>query len=143
YNKMAISDLEKRQPNIGWTDFIQHMGAQTDSIDVGQPAYYDKLNGLLKTVPIDNWKLYLKANTIDAYAMDLSKSFVDADFEFSKVLSGQAVQKSRGEKMASAVDNYLGEALGQLYVRKYFPESAKKRMSDLVKSLQKAYAIRV
>lgn len=143
YNKMAISDLEKRQPNIGWTDFIQHMGAQTDSIDVGQPAYYDKLNGLLKTVPIDNWKLYLKANTIDAYATDLSKSFVDADFEFSKVLSGQAVQKSRGEKMASAVDNYLGEALGQLYVRKYFPESAKKRMLDLVNNLQKAYAKRI
>lgn len=143
YNMMAVTDLEKSQPNIGWTDFLQHLGAQTDSIDVGQPAYYDKLNELLKTIPIDNWKLYLKANAIDAYATDLSKPFVDADFEFAKVISGQAVQKSRGERMASAVDNYLGEALGQLYVKKYFPEDAKKRMLDLVNNLQKAYATRI
>jgi putative endopeptidase len=143
YNKMAIKDLKKRQPNIGWNDFINHLGAKTDSIDVGQPAYYDKLNTLLKTIPIANWKLYLKANAIEGYAADLSKPFVDAAFEFTKVISGQAVQKSRGEIMASAVDNYLGEALGQLYVKKYFPESAKKRMLDLVNNVQKAYAIRI
>jgi putative endopeptidase len=143
YNKMAIKDLKKRQPNIGWNDFINHLGAKTDSIDVGQPAYYDKLNTLLKTIPIANWKLYLKANAIEGYAADLSKPFVDAAFEFTKVISGQAVQKSRGEIMSSAVDNYLGEALGQLYVKKYFPESAKKRMLDLVNNVQKAYAIRI
>lgn len=143
YNKMAIKDLEKRQPNIGWNDFINHLGAKTDSIDVGQPAYYDKLNTLLKTIPTANWKLYLKANAIEEYATDLSKPFVDAAFEFTKVISGQAVQKSRGEIMASAVDNYLGEALGQLYVKKYFPESAKKRMLDLVNNVQKAYEIRI
>lgn len=143
YNMMAVTDLEKTQPNIGWADFLQHLGAQTDSIDVGQPAYYLKLNELLKSIPIDNWKLYLKANAIDGYAADLSKPFVDAAFEFTKVISGQAVQKSRGEKMASTVDNYLGEALGQLYVKKYFPEDAKKRMLDLVNNVQKAYAIRI
>jgi putative endopeptidase len=122
---------------------MQRLGAQTDSIDVGQPAYYDKLNELLNTIPIQNWKLYLKANTIGGYAPDLSKPFVDAEFEYTKVISGQAVQKSRGEKMASAVDNYLGEALGQLYVKKYFPEDAKKRMLDLVNNMQKAYATRI
>jgi putative endopeptidase len=143
YNMMAIKDLEKREPNIGWNNFINHLGAKTDSIDIGQPAYYEKLNTLLKTVPIANWKLYLKANAIEGYATDLSKPFVDAAFEFTKVISGQAVQKSRGEIMASAVDNYLGEALGQLYVKKYFPESAKKRMLDLVNNVQKAYAIRI
>ena len=58
----------------------------------------------------------------------LSKPFVDAAFELNKVLTGQAVQKTRGEKMASAVDQSLGEALGQLYVKKYFTEDAKKRM---------------
>ena len=143
YNKMAVTVLQKRQPNIGWNDFLLHLGAQTDSIDVGQPAYYDKLNSLLKTVPISTWKLYLKANTLEGYATDLSKPFVDAAFEFTKVISGQAVQKSRGEIMASAVDNYLGEALGQLYVKKYFTEDAKKRMLDLVNNVQKAYAIRI
>jgi putative endopeptidase len=143
YNKMAVTDLVKRHPNIGWSTLLTNLGAQTDSIDVGQPAYYDALNTLLKTIPINNWKVYLKANAIERYADDLSKPFVDAAFEYTKVLSGQAVQKSRGEKMASAVDNYLGEALGQLYVKKYFSEEAKKRMLVLVNNLQKAYAVRI
>jgi putative endopeptidase len=143
YNKMAVTDLEEKHPNIGWANLLSNLGAQTDSIDVGQPAYYDALNGLLKAIPINNWKAYLKANSIANYADDLSKDFVNASFEFTKVLSGQAVQKTRGEKMASAVDNYLGEALGQLYVKKYFPEDAKKRMLELVNNIQKAYSVRI
>lgn len=143
YNMMAISDLEKSQPNIEWSTFLRNLGAQTDSIDVAQPAYYDKLNSLLKTVPLKNWKLYLKAKTIRNYAGDLSKPFVDANFNFNKVISGQAVQKTRGEIMATAVDNYLGEALGQLYVKKYFSEAAKKRMAVLVNNVQNAYAARI
>ena len=143
YNKMAVTDLARRQPNIGWVDLLPNLGAPTDSVDLRQPAYYDTLNTLLKTIPIQNWKVYLKAYSINSYADDLSKPFVDAEFEYTKVLSGQAVQKSRGEKMASAVDNYLGEALGQLYVKKYFSEDAKKRMLVLVNNLQKAYAARI
>ncbi|KAF2510142.1 M13 family metallopeptidase [Flavobacterium zhairuonense] len=143
YNKTAVADLAKRHPNIDWTTFLNNLGAKTDFINVGQPAYYDALNKLLKTIPINNWKIYLKANSIERYADDLSKPFVDASFEYTKVLSGQAVQKSRGEKMANVVDNYLGEALGELYVKKYFSEDAKKRMLVLVNNLQKAYAKRI
>jgi putative endopeptidase len=143
YNKMAVTNLVKRHPNINWTTFLNNLGAKTDSINVSQPAYYDALNKLLKTIPIANWKIYLKANSIERYADDLSKPFVDASFEYTKVLSGQAVQKSRGEKMANVVDNYLGEALGELYVKKYFSEDAKKRMLVLLNNLQKAYAKRI
>ena len=143
YNKMAVAALAKRNPNIDWTTFLNNLGAKTDSINVGQPAYYDALNKLLKSIPINNWKIYLKANSLERYADDLSKPFVDATFEYTKVLSGQAVQKSRGEKMANAVDTYLGEALGELYVKKYFSEDAKKRMLILVNNLQKAYAKRI
>lgn len=143
YNKMAIATLTKRHPNIGWLNVLNHLGANTDSIDVGQPAYYDKLNAVLKSISINDWKIYLKAYSINNYANELSKPFVDAAFELNKVLSGQAVQKSRGEKMASAVDQSLGEALGQLYVKKYFTEDAKKRTLDLVNNLQKAFAVRI
>lgn len=143
YNKMAVAALAKRNPNIDWTTFLNNLGAKTDSINVGQPAYYDALNKLLKSIPINNWKIYLKANSLERYADDLSKPFVDASFEYTKVLSGQAVQKSRGEIMANAVDTYLGEALGELYVKKYFSEDAKKRMLILVNNLQKAYAKRI
>ncbi|WP_115889575.1 M13 family metallopeptidase [Flavobacterium cutihirudinis] len=143
YNKIAVADLVKRHPNIDWTTFLNNLGAKTDFINVGQLAYYDALNKLLKTIPINNWKIYLKANSIERYADDLSKPFVDASFEYTKVLSGQAVQKTRGEKMANAVDTYLGEALGELYVKKYFSEDAKKRMLVLVNNLQKAYGKRI
>lgn len=143
YNKIAVTDLEKRQPNIGWMSLLNDLGAKTDSIDVGQPAYYDKLNAVLKSIPINDWKVYLKANSISNYANDLSKPFVDVAFDFTKALSGQAVQKTRGEIMASAVDGTLGQALGQLYVKKYFPEEAKQRMLELVNNLQKAFAARI
>jgi len=143
YNKMALTDLAKRHSNINWTTFLNNLGAKTDSVNVGQPAYYDALNKLLKTIPVNNWKIYLKANSLERYADDLSKSFADASFEYTKVLSGQAVQKSRGEKMANVVDTYLGDALGELYVKKYFSEDAKKRMLTLVNNLQKAYAKRI
>ena len=143
YNKMPVADLAKKQPNIGWTTLLDNLGAKTDSIDVSQPAYYDKLNELLKSVPINDWKVYLKAYSLSNYANVLSKPFVDAVFEFSKVVSGQEVQKSRGEIMASGVDKSLGEALGQLYVKKYFSEDAKKRMLELVNNLQKAFEVRI
>lgn len=143
YNKIAVTDLVKRHPNIDWTTFLNNLGAKTDFINVGQPAYYDAVNKLLKTIPINNWKIYLKANSLERYADDLSKPFADASFEYTKVLSGQAVQKTRGEKMANVLDNNLGEALAELYVKKYFSEDAKKRMLVLVNNLQKAYAKRI
>jgi len=143
YNKMSVADLAKRQPNIAWVNVLDILGAKTDSIDVAQPAYYDKLNALLKSVPLSDWKIYLHASSISNYANVLSKPFVDAAFEFNKVLSGQAVQKSRGEIMANNVDRALGQALGQLYVKKYFPEAAKKRALELVNNLQKALAVRI
>ena len=143
YNKMAVSELIKKQPNIGWQNVLNDLGAKTDTIDVGQPAYYDKLNTALKTIPLTDWKTYLRAYAISNYADVLSQPFVDASFEFNKVLTGQAVQKTRGEKMAGMVDNSLGEALGQLYVKKYFGDDAKKRVLELVNNLQKAMAARM
>jgi putative endopeptidase len=143
YNKMAVSMLIKKHPNIGWQNVLKDLGAKTDSIDVAQPAYYDKLNTALKSIPLGYWKIYLKAYTISNYAELLSQPFVDASFELNKVISGQSVQKTRGEKMASSVDQQLGGALGQLYVKKYFTEDAKKRVLDLVNNLQKALAARI
>jgi len=143
YHKMSVAQLEKMHPQIGWGTVLTNLGAKVDTVDVAQPAYYDKLNAALKSIPVKDWKVYLKASSIGSYTDVLSQPFVDASFEFTKVLSGQAVQKSRGEKMASAVDGALGEALGQLYVKRYFPESAKTRMLDLVNNLQKAFAARM
>jgi putative endopeptidase len=143
YNKAAIAAISKKQPNLEWMTLTENLSAKTDSIDMSQTAYYDKLNSLLKSISINDWKIYLTAQTLENYADFLSKPFVDAAFEFSKVLSGEASQKSRRQIMTAGVDALLGQALGQLYVKKYFNEAAKNRVLALVNNLQKAFENRI
>jgi len=143
YNKVAVAAINIAQADMGWATLLANLGAKTDSIDVPQPAYFEKLNVMLKAIPINDWKIYLKANTLGNYAETLSQPFIDASFEFSKVLSGQAVQRSRRQVMTENVDNYLGQALGQLYVKRYFNEDSKKRVLILVNNLQKSFENRI
>lgn len=143
YHKVAVAAINKSQPNIRWDALLADMGAKTDSLDMAQPAYYDKLNTLLTSIPLNDWKTYLKAITLENYADALSKPFTDASFALTKVLSGQAVQKTRAQIMVQNVDALLGEALGQLYVKRYFNEDAKKRVLALVNNLQKAFENRI
>ena len=143
FNKTTVAAIGKTQPNLGWGTLLADLDAKTDSIDLAQPAYYDKLNALLKSISVNDWKIYLKAGTLENYATALSKPFVDASFELTKVLSGQAVQKSRRQIMTENVDRLLGQALGQLYVKRYFNEDARKRVLDLVNNLQKSFENRI
>jgi putative endopeptidase len=143
YNKLAVSAISKKHPNINWTTLLNDLEAKVDSVNMGQPAYYDKLNAMLKSVPIQDWKIYLKANALTSYSNWLSKPFADASFEYAKILTGQATRKSRAEEMTEVIDGSLGHALAQLYVKKYFPEEAKKRMTVLVDNLKKAFEARV
>lgn len=143
YNKLAVADIAKRQPNLNWITLFADLGVEIDSVNMQQPAYYDQLSTMLKSVSIADWKVYLKAKTLTRYAGLLSKPFSNAAFEYSKVLSGQAVRKPRAEEMTEAVDRSLGHALAQLYVKKYFPEEAKKRMRVLVDNLKTAFEARI
>ncbi len=143
YNKLAVAAIVKKQPAIGWTSYLNELGAKVDSVNMQQPAYYDKLNAMLKSVSVNDWKIYLKANSLTTYANWLSKPFAEASFAYTKILTGQAVRKSRTEEMTEAVDRSLGHALAQLYVKKYFTEAAKKRMRVLVDNLKTAFETRI
>lgn len=143
YNKLAVAALTKKHPNLNWATLLNDLGVKADSVNVGQPAYYDKLNAMVKSVPLSDWKIYLKANALTSYATFLSRPFADAAFAYTKALTGQAVKKKRSEEMTQAVDRSLGHALAQLYVKKYFPEDAKKRMTVLVDNLKKAFEARI
>jgi putative endopeptidase len=143
YNKLAVAALSKKHANLNWTAVLNDLGVKTDSVNVGQPAYYDKLNAMLKSVSLNDWKAYLKANALTSYANYLSRPFIDASFAYTKALTGQAVKKRRAEEMTQAVDRSLGHALAQLYVKKYFPEEAKQRMAVLVDNLKKAFETRI
>jgi putative endopeptidase len=143
YHKMAVAALQKQQPNIGWVALLERLGLDTDSVDIRQPVYFEKLNAMLGTVSINDWKVYLTASSIISYDQILSKPFEDASFDYNKALSGQATEKPRAQVIANVVDRQMGFALGQLYVKRYFGEDAKKRVSELVNNLQKAFENRI
>jgi putative endopeptidase len=143
YNKMAVVDLQKTEPNIDWMLFFSALGTKVDSVNISQPGYYDALNNLLASKPIDAWKSKIKFGYIASNASNLSKNFRDASFDFSRIFSGQKVESTRWKKMVEKVDGGLGDLAGQLYVKKYFTEDAKKRMDQLIENLSKAFAARI
>lgn len=143
YHKMAVSELQNDHTEIGWSSLLQTLGMEVDSLDLSQPAYYQKLNDLLSSVSLKDWKLYLKANSIGSHDDILGKDFQDAGFDYVKVLTGQTTQQSRGQQMVRRVDGQIGFALGQLYVKRHFNEDAKKRALDLVNNFQIALEKRI
>jgi putative endopeptidase len=143
YNKMALADLEKQQPNLQWQNFFAAIKTKVDSVNVAQPGYYAALNKLVASLPIDAWKTKLTFDYLSGHASLLTKAFRDADFAYSKTFSGQAEDEMRWKKMVSRVDGGLPELLGQLYVKKYFTAEAKKRMDELVNNLMIAFENRV
>jgi putative endopeptidase len=143
FNKMSVAELNQKQPNIGWSAMLGQLGLAADSVDISQPAYYTALNKMLTSVPLSDWKTYLKVHTLASYADVLSKPFEDASFDYEKVISGRSTQLTRAQQMVQKVDSQLGYALGQLYVKRYFNEEAKKRVLDLVNNLQKAFESRI
>lgn len=143
YNKLSVADLQKKMPAFDWVTVINTLGVKADSVNVNQPAFYAKVNELLTTTPLPVWKAYLKASRIKLAASVLSSAFVKASFDYQKALSGQQEIKPRWERMYWSVDGNLGDALGQLYVKKYFTEDAKNRMLDLVNNLSTAFEARI
>lgn len=143
YNKMSVVDLQKISPNINWSNSLQLMGIQTDSVNVAQPQYYKTLSALLSSQPIDVWKSKVKFDYISSNASLLSKAFVDERFSFNKLFSGAKTQEDRWKKMVNRTDNGLKDLLGQIFVQKYFPAEAKKRMDELVNNLQIAFDKRI
>ena len=143
YNKMSLADLQKSEPNVNWQNYFAKMNTHPDSVNVQQPEYYAALNTLLVSEPIAAWKTKLKFDYINSNASLLSKDFRDAQFDFSRVFSGQKKQSDRWKTIVQRNDNGLGELLGQLYVKKYFTENARHRMDELVNNLQTAFEARI
>jgi putative endopeptidase len=143
YHKLTLEELNKETPNINWNELMDFMGVKQDTVLVGQPGFYKELSNLLQKVPIADWKSYLRFHLIDNYADYLSSPFVNARFVFNKLLTGQKELQPRWKRMVAFTDNQLGDALGELYVAKYFPPEAKKRILDLVNNIQQTFGERI
>lgn len=141
YHKMAVIDFDKKVPHLYIAEGLKQLGIDTDTINVSQPEYFDKLNTLIASEPMDLWKDYLTFHTLDHYAPLLSSDFEIAHFAYhDKALSGQQEMKPRWERITGLTNRVLGEALGQLYVEKYFDEAAKQRMQELVDNLEESFS---
>ncbi len=144
YNKMAIADLSKMAPVVDWTSFLNNTGVTTlDSVIVGQPEFFNALNAILKTTPIDVWKSDLRFNLISDFSGGLPDRFGTEAFHFSKLFSGARERRPRWKRVVQAEEASMGELLGQLYVKEFFSNETKKRYSDMVEGIREALHDRI
>lgn len=143
-NKMSVKEAQKLMPSFDINTYLKALKLNIDVVNVGQPDYFAGLSNILATSDMDVIRAYMAWNVINAAAPYLSDDFVNADFSFyGKVLSGKQENSPRWKRVINTVDGCLGEALGQMYVKTYFPAEAKTRMEQLVKNLQWALGERI
>ena len=140
YNPTSKADFEKRYDAIDWPTYYKTLGVgDFDTIIVATLSPLDNANKLLKTAPLDDIRYYLAAQYIDSAANYLSDDFQLASFDFfGRTMAGQQEMKPRWKRAMSVPNGTLSEAVGEMYVAKYFPEEDKARMLELVKNLQTA-----
>jgi len=145
YHKMTIARLAEIAPDFDWAGYFEGTGVNDPGeFIVSQPDFFAGLSKMMKTVPIDSWKLYLRWQLVSRLSSYLPAGYADLNFEFyGKTLSGSLVERPRWKRVQDAVDGALSEAVGQMYVKKYFPPQAKERMVNLVENLRKSLGDRI
>ncbi|MBR4585479.1 MAG: M13 family metallopeptidase [Bacteroidales bacterium] len=140
YNPMSSAQIYKAYQGFDFKAFAQAMGLpEMDKVIVEQPSFFQGFSKLFKDTKLDVLKDYLAAQLIQGAAGSLSDDFYKASFDFfSTQMSGVTEQRPRWKRAMSVPNSILGEAVGQMYVAKYFPETSKQKMLDLVKNLQVA-----
>ena len=144
YHKMTYAELVCQYPGIDWGNYFLIEGFPAfDYVNVGQPEPIHEMEKILADTPLDDLKAYAEVHALMGATNTLDDEFRRASFEFNQVLSGVKQDRPRWKRATSLVSGVLGEAIGKLYVEKYFPESSKERMLTLVHNLQEALAQRI
>lgn len=145
YNKMTITELQKLVPAINWTDYLNELGvSQIKEISISQKESLSEVGNIISSEPLAAQIAYLQWKVMDAAASYLSDAVYAQNFDFyGKTLSGKTEQTPRWKRAVTNVDGVLGEAVGQMYVKKYFPAEAKERMLKLVHNLQQSLGERI
>ncbi len=145
YHFVSVAEANRITPHFNWNTFFKSQGVTIDKgFSLSQPKFFKEFDRLLAHAPLSEWKAYLKAHTISGAASALSEPFVTARFDFyGKTLSGQPQQRPQWKRALGAVNGAMGQALGQLYVAKYFPPEAKQRADKLVHNVLAALKNRI
>ena len=147
YNKMDRAQVKALMPAFDWDLYLAEgeiPGIVLDSVIVQQPSFFEGLGTILANFDVDAWKAWLKWHIISGAAPYLSDEFTNENFAFfGKTLSGTPELRERWKRAVSMIEGSLGEAVGKVYVQKYFPAEAKARMEKLVANLIEAYRISI
>ena len=145
YHKMTMAELQDAFKGIDWNEYFTILGIDSlEELSVSQPEPLAEVARIISEEPTENIVAYLQWNLLDGCAGELSDAFGDESFDFyGRILSGRKEQQPRWKRAVGVVNSVLGEAVGQMYVEKYFPAAAKERMLTLVKNLQVALGERI
>lgn len=144
YNKMSIAELQELVPQVDWKAYFAALGVELDSLSVGQIPHLQEAGKMLADEPLEDLKTLFTWQAIEGAASYLTTEIYMTTFDFyGKVLSGREEPSPLWKRAVGIVNGTLGEAVGQMYVAKYFPEENKERMLALVHNLQKALGIRI
>ena len=142
YNKVEMAKLATLAPGHDWQAYLSASGVvgKTDYVIVGQPSYLTAFAKLADQTPLSAWKSYFRWQVLSNAAPFLSKAFVDENFAFNgTVLQGIPENRARWKRGLGLVEITIGEGLGKLYVKQYFPPAAKERADALIKNMLAAY----
>jgi putative endopeptidase len=140
YHRMTVAQLHDLAPGFDWSGYFKTIGVppKTD-VNVQSPEFFKAMNQQLGSAPIADWQTYLRWHLINTTAAALSSKFVDEDFNFKgKILQGTKENQPRWKRCVGGTDRALGEALGEVYVKKAFPPAAKARALEMVRNLEAA-----
>ncbi|MEO8367051.1 MAG: M13-type metalloendopeptidase [Pseudoxanthomonas sp.] len=145
YHFMDVAEANKVTPHFDWGVFLKTVGVPAgNGFSLSQPTFFAEFDAMLGDVPSAQWRDYLAFHAIDDASNALSKPFQDENFTFyGQVLNGQPEQRVRWKRVLEAVNGGMGEALGQLYVKDYFPPEAKARAQQLVDNVRNALKARI
>lgn len=145
YHKMSPAQLQKITPAIRWSAFFAGIGAKkVTTVIVGQPDFFKALSRMIKDIPLTEWQVYLRWHALNGSASLLSDKFVKENFDFyARILAGVKKMKPLWRRALGAVNGTVGEVVGQLYIKKYFPPAAKRAMDALVSDLFVVYERRI
>ena len=147
YNKMNRAEVTALMPVFDWELYLtdgEIPAIVLDSVIVQQPSFFEGLGSILANFDAAAWKAWLKWHIISGSAPYLSDDFTNENFAFfGKTLSGTPELRERWKRAVSMIEGSLGEAVGKVYVQKYFPAEAKARMENLVANLIEAYRVSI
>ncbi len=144
-NHWTRTDFAVRAPGLDWQAFLGAAGlARQKEFVVWQPSALTGLSALTRSQPLETWKDYLRFHAIERNAAYLPRAFVEEQFAFhGRVLSGTPQLRPRWKRAMADTNNALGEAVGKLYVQRYFPPAEKARAEAMVRNLLAAFAVRI